>query len=398
MHEYVQVINLRNLSLVVLGLLLLVTLSYAVDCVTTNGVKAKPAYDCLYDIPGGEPLIGAGKETLSMDKQNFGDANVLVERTVSVVRTGAVSYLVPGTAQMYTETIVSFKATNRGEEAISDFIVVQPLGEGETHSMTVGDLAAGKSNTVSFSFPQAQTAFDDPTMDYSLPTVMLKASNLNSTVNQETELWLRLGSKPVVGEVIGITSPSGFKFDLKTDESGKAGFVPQEIGTYIFDVPHRKITGNVYLQSLLETPVVNNTVQLGSPDTGLPATAALVAGSIGSKAGSAVNKVGSLIVGAGPLGIALTLLVLVAGSWAVIKLTNGDWNKLANGHEIPPELEQYRKPKGEDSAQADKKQLSEMEKLRLLESAVMLSPKQRGEVAPQKPKRRGRPAGRRRKR
>ncbi|MDO8339873.1 MAG: hypothetical protein Q7T16_04420 [Candidatus Burarchaeum sp.] len=347
-----QVICLRNPLFVVLVFLLVAMLPLAAAASTycTKADIEDMKTGCAYEIPGGEISSGPGKEIVASSTETFNDGHLLIVRTVSIIRAGSISYSVPNVADMSKETEVSYKITNEEGEPVKDFEIKQQLIEGQTYSLYVGGLAARANKTVSFSLPGVFRELGEPVLNYNLPTVTLKASD--GMIGKEADIWLRAGSStPVAGESIEITSPSGFQFTLISNEGGKASFVPREVGTYVFSVPHRKIASSAYMQALQEVSLPANTASLNeTAQGGLPATAALVVGTLRAEAGSAIRALG-------PIGIAVVVLLVALGAWTYLQIRRpGEDETLIAGQDVPPELAPYKE--GEQAFMTEKGSIS----------------------------------------
>ena len=333
-----QVIGLRNPLFVVLVFLLvaMLPLAAALSTYCTKAEIENMQTGCAYEIPGGEISSGPGKEVVAADEETFDDGHLLIVRTVSIIRASSISYSVPNVAEMYKETEVSYQITNEEGEPVKDFEIKQQLIEGQMYSLYVGGLAAKASKTVSFRLPGALRELSDPVLNYNLPTVTLKASD--GMIGKEADIWLRVDSStPLAGESVDVTSPSGFQFTLITNEGGGASFVPREVGTYVFSVPHRKIASSAYMQALQEVnvPVVTTALET-SQDGSLPATAALVVGSLRAQAGAVIRALG-------PIGIAVVVLLIALGAWTYLQIRRPEEEEtVIAGHEVPPELAPYK--------------------------------------------------------
>jgi len=346
-----QVICLRNLLFVVLVYVLIATLplTAAASTYCTKADIKDMRSNCLYDIPGGEITTGPGKEIVASNTETFDDGHLLIVRTATVIRTNAISYSVPNVAEMYKETKISYEIKNEDEQ-VKDFEIGQPLAEGQKYALYVGAIAAGGSKTVSFTMPGTFLELGEPVLNYALPTVTLKVSD--GMIGKEADIWLRASlSAPIAGESIEVTSPSGFQFTLISDEGGKASFVPREVGTYVFSVPHRKIASSAYMQALQEVALPVNTASLNeTAQGGLPATAALMVGTL--RAG-----VGAVIRALGPIGIAVVVLLVALGAWTYLQIRRpGEDETLIAGQDVPPELAPYKE--GEQAFMTEKGSIS----------------------------------------
>ena len=213
-------IGLRYVSIVLI-LLLLVPLTAARIYCTVSEPYDPDNPNCVYDVPGGEELIGPGKEILENNEQDIADDHLSVMRWVSVVRTGTVSYRMPGVAELYTETIVSFDITNEGEETATDMEITQPINGIRSYSIYVGDVESGENKVVSFTIAGEYVDDDlgEPEVKYNLPQVDIEITE--AVVGEKVEVLLSINSVPVEGELVEVISPTGLSFNLRTNEEGK---------------------------------------------------------------------------------------------------------------------------------------------------------------------------------
>ncbi|RLG18481.1 hypothetical protein DRN67_04130 [Candidatus Micrarchaeota archaeon] len=298
--------------------------------------------DCVYDVPGGEAVIGPGKEVLQTIEESFDDEVLSVKRKLIIVRTGSISYRIQGTAELYKETIVEYEVTNKDDEGVMDVEIEQGVGKGETHSVYVGKLEPGESKIVSFVIADERTEIGEPLIDYTLPTVALRASNV--VIGEEITVWLSINSEPLAGEMVEVITPAGYKFDLKTDEEGKASFVSREVGAYVFNVPHRHMSTPTYIYAVNEE--VQPSDEEEEEQNASPGTAAFLVGTVSEGAGKIVGMMG-------PLGIVVLVLLIGLSGWTYIKMRKPEVEEeIVIDEEVPRELAPYRE-EAEDKEEDD---------------------------------------------
>ena len=236
----------------------------------------------------------------------------------------------------------------------------------------LGAIAAGKNATVSFSFKGAGTELPEPVLRYGLPVASFKASN--ASMDEMLDLWLLSGTKPLAGENVEVTSPSGYTFGLRTDEYGKASFKPREVGPYILQLAHREFSRPAYIYAIqkYEKYEAPEGQKAGVTSSG---TAFLVGG---------ISAFGSAVRFLGPVGSALVIIVLVLAGWVFYRMRRPGEGEAIVAGEVPAELARYRSDEGQYSglpAEArigsEPLALTEEEKFKIMESAVELSPREK---------------------
>ncbi|MFA6035680.1 MAG: hypothetical protein WC759_01865 [Candidatus Micrarchaeia archaeon] len=332
------------------------------DCETAlrNDGTSHPVYECVYDTPGGVALVGAGKETLEHNELLLNEGEITAVRSTDLVQTGAISYQVQA-ASLQKDVVVSYFVRNAGKELAENLIVEQDIPSSATYKLRMGSLAAGKNATMSFSFKGTGTELPEPVLHYYLPAAELKASN--ASLDEMLDLWLLVGKKPLEGEDVEVTSPSGYKFALRTDEYGKASFKPREVGAYLLQVPHREFAKPAYIYAIQEYELP------GNRDSGISsATAFLVGGA-------------SFL---GPVGSAAVIIIVLLAGWVFYKMRRPGEAEAVVAGEVPAELARYAADEGQYTGLPPEARelreplaLTEEEKFKIMESAVELSPREK---------------------
>jgi hypothetical protein len=367
-HITTRVNGLQKLLLFLFGIVLLGSIAYAVDCETAlrNDGSSHPIYACVYDTPGGVALVGAGKETLEHNELLLGEGPVSVARSTNLVQTGVISYQVQA-ASLQRDVVVSYLVSNNGKELAEDVVVEQDIPDAATYTLHLGSLAAGKNATVSFSFKGTGTGLPEPVLHYYLPAAEFNSSN--ASLDRMLDLWLLVGKKPLQGEDVEVTSPSGYQFGLRTDEYGKASFKPREVGAYLLQVPHREFAKPAYIYATQgEAP--------GNKNNGISgATAFLVGG---------VSKLGSAAGFLGPVGSAAVVIIVLLAGWVFYKMRKPGEAEAVVAGEVPAELARYAADEGQYTGLPPEARelheplaLTEEEKFKIMESAVELSPREK---------------------
>jgi len=341
------------------------------DCETASRLdgSSHPVYACVYDTPGGEALVGAGKEVLQHSELAVNDGGLAVVRRAELVQTAAIGYYVPNTASLQRDVVVSYSVSNAGKEPVSDLVIEQEVPGGITYKLHVGAIAAGKSATASFSFKGAGAEMPEPVLSYGLPVASFKAAN--ASVDEMLDLWLLSGTKPLAGENVEVTSPSGYTFGLRTDEYGKASFKPREVGPYILQLAHRELSRPAYVYAIqkYEVPEGQGAGVISS------GTAFLFAG---------IGGVRSIIGLLGPVGTGIVIVVMVLAGWVFYRMRRAGEGEAVVAGEVPAELARYRSDEGQYSGLPPEARigseplaLTEEEKFKIMESAVELSPREK---------------------
>lgn len=368
--------ELHKISLVLIALMLVSSIAYAaVDCTKDDHTK-HPRYTCLYDKPGGVKLVGPGREVIDSYRTVFEDGLVRVQRQVEVVRLGSIGYANPNSAVTTTDVAVSYLIQNFGKEDAAGMKISQDVDGGLAYSLSAGTVKAGRNATVNFSFPaDLAPSMPDPEIYYVLPSVSLKGAE--TEVNEKMDLWLKVGKLPLSGEEVQVTTPSGSKIMLLTEKSGLAEFTPREVGPYLVSVPRRELVKPVYIYATQS--YVPPKPEAAGKATILGAASALLVGGASSTFG---------LLGAP--GIGLVFLMLLIGGWTFYRARgrHDSEESAIVGGDVPSELARYGAEQHEYAAglpaeaviTSEPLAMSEEEKLKMMESTIMLSPKQMDDI------------------